>query len=256
MDADFTFGRAGDFEERGPIARVLHLLTALNADAIVANCAEVASAFRKRFPGQSICLIPNGLQIEPVRQGEPMHILWIAKLIKVKNPSAFVRLAKQLPQVRFVMYGSGSLGDEISEQAREVPNLNLVPGGNEQEKKRLLETAFAFVSTSASESFPNTLIEAGIHQLPYISFVDPDEVICHYKLGFHVRSFRELVGATQCLARNSELRAWMGHNIRTYVQKQHDIRKTVAAYDRLLRSLLMQRRTWSKRSPEPTGAQA
>jgi hypothetical protein len=31
--------------------------------------------------------------------------------------------------------------------------------------------------------FPNTLIEAGINAVPYISFVDPDEVIYRYKLG-------------------------------------------------------------------------
>ena len=239
-DADFTLGRSRHFEERGLVAQLLHLLTALNAHAIITNCTDVANAFRKRFPRHDVWMIPNGLPIESVRQREAVHILWIAKLIKVKNPGAFVRLAKELPHIRFVMCGSGPLAHKIGEQAGALPNLNLVLGGNEREKRRLLETAFAFVSTSLSESFPNTLIEAGIYRLPYVSFVDPEEVICRYKLGFHVRSFRELVEATQRLVRNGEVRAEMGDNIRAYVQKQHDIRKTVAEYDRMLRYIISQ----------------
>jgi len=77
-----------------------------------------------------------------------------------------------------------------------------------------------------------------IHGTPYISFVDPDEVICRYKLGFHVRSFPELVQKTELLVKDSHLEREIGANIRSYVEKEHNLEDTVSEYDELLRSLL------------------
>jgi glycosyltransferase involved in cell wall biosynthesis len=157
---------------------------------------------------------------------------------KVKNPVLFVRLAKQLPHIQFVMGGSGRLYQQVAKAASQIPNLTLVGLAMGEEKKRLLGSALVVVNTSLAESFPNTLIEAGMDGIPYISFVDPDEVICRHKLGFHVTSFRQLVEKTALLVRDDELRFKIGTNNRHYVENNHDIERSVSEYDRLLRSLV------------------
>jgi glycosyltransferase involved in cell wall biosynthesis len=156
----------------------------------------------------------------------------------VKNPELFIRLARELPEIRFVMGGYGRLYERCAKQAREVPNLRLIGIVDQETKKKLLGAALAFVNTSSSEGFPNTLIESGIYGVPSLSFVDPDEVICSNKLGFHVKSFSELVDKTRLLAEDSDLRKEIGINTRQYVERNHRIENTVSEYTKVLTSLL------------------
>ena len=241
-DADLTFGENG-WNQFGPIARSLHRFAVKNADLVVTNAAYVANQFEKWIPTDKIRVIANGVKIDPAMPGdrkslEPLHVLWMGQLEEWKNPRAFVRLAKALPNTGFVMSGSGSLWSELVQEASGVPNLALTGGVGGRTKTALLEKALVFVNTSPAEGFPNTLLEAGIHSLPYISFVDPDEVICRYNLGFHVKSFSELVEKTSILVTDRALRSEMGLSIRRYVEKDHNIENTASEYDRLLGSLL------------------
>jgi glycosyltransferase involved in cell wall biosynthesis len=238
MDAEPNFAERLHLASPGFVRRYLYILTLKHVRVIVANAQYVADAFKRVLPRKSIWLIPNGRQIEPVRRSERSHVLWIARFEKVKNPLLFVSLARQLVNIPFVMCGFGSLADDIARRARDLANLTILNSVSDETKRDLLATAFAVVNTSVAEGFPNTLIEAGINAIPYISFVDPDEVICRYRLGFHVTSLSELVQKVELLVQDRDLREQIGSNIRAYVEKHHDINKTVAEYDRLLRSLL------------------
>jgi glycosyltransferase involved in cell wall biosynthesis len=246
LDTDLTFGASGWYEF-GFVARCLHRFAVRNANVLVANATSVANQFRKWIPHKNIRVIPNGVEIHRVaprerRTRHASHVLWMNGMKKWKNPGEFVTLAKELPDVRFVMCGSGPLYKQVAQQASRISNLRLTGGVGGQTKTDLFETAIAFVNTSFTEGFPNTLLESGVHSVPYISFVDPDEVICRHKLGFHVRSFSELVDGTSLLVRDKGLRSEMGFRIRRYVEKHHNIQNTVSEYDELLRSVLLTRR--------------
>lgn len=238
VDADLAFKRYTGLRDYGFLGWRFHAFFVRSADVIVTNAEWVADAFRSHLPRKTVRVIPNGLKIEPPETREASHVLWLARMYKVKNPAMYVKLAKELPDIQFVMSGSGPLHQQIAKEASEVPNLLLTGVVSGEEKKKLLGSAFTLVNTSLAEGFPNTLIEAGMNRVPYISFVDPDEVICRYELGYHVRSFQELVKKTALLVRDRELRAKMGSNNRHYVEMNHDIEKTVSEYDHLLRSLL------------------
>jgi glycosyltransferase involved in cell wall biosynthesis len=238
MHADLSFRRA-DLLEFGFMARQLHSFAVRKADAIVTNARYVAEIFRKNLPGQLIRVIPNGLEIVPaISAKRPSYVVWLARMERIKNPIMFVRLAKELPSIQFLMHGSGRLYGEVAELAFEVPNL-IVRGAIIGEKKdEVLGSALVLVNTSLAEGFPNTLIEAGIYSVPYISFVDPDEVICRHELGYHVRSFRELVEKTSFLVRDQYIRRKFGTNIRRYVEREHNIERSVSEYDHILKTLL------------------
>jgi glycosyltransferase involved in cell wall biosynthesis len=236
-DADLASGRGTGWSEVGYARRCIHSLVVRNANAIVTNADYVAAQFKRSLPGKTVWAIRNGQEIGPVHRSQASHVLWMARFAKVKNPMMYVRLASKLPDVQFVMCGFGPLHNEIAKEASRVPNLSFMGYVGEETKKTLLGGAFAFVNTSRAEGFPNTLIESGIYMTPYVSFVDPDGVIGRYNLGFHVSSFSELVEKTALLVEDGELRKQMGANIRSYVEREHDIKDTVSSYDRLLRSI-------------------
>ena len=238
FDGDLAFGKNTGWNEFGFIARRLHRFAVKHADAIVTNAQDVAWVFERSRPPKSVLVIRNGQSIDSVRTGDRTIVLWLGSFEKRKNPDVFIRLARELQGIRFVMCGYGRLYERCAELALGVSNLHLTGMVDEIAKRKWLGAAFAFVSTSSSEGFPNTLIEAGIFSVPYISFVDPDEVICQNKLGFHVNSFSELVEKTRLLANDSSLRKEMGVNIRRYVEREHRIEDTVSNYVRLLSLLL------------------
>jgi glycosyltransferase involved in cell wall biosynthesis len=238
MDAELDFAEMLRPAGPGFVRGYLHALTLKHARVIVANAQYVADAFKRVLPRKNIWFIPNGRKIEPVGRSDRSHVLWIARFEKEKNPLVFVSLARQLPHISFVMCGFGSLADDIARRAGDLANLTVLNSVSDETKRNLLATAFVVVNTSVAEGFPNTLIEAGLMAVPYVSFVDPDEVICRYKLGFHVASFSALVEKVELLVQDRDLREQIGRNIRAYVEKYHDLKNTVAEYDRLLRSLL------------------
>jgi glycosyltransferase involved in cell wall biosynthesis len=238
FDGDLTFGKNTGWNDLGFIARRLHTFAVKRADAIVANSEDVARVFKRSLPMKKVWVIKNGLPIDAHRGGSKSIVVWIGRFEKQKNPETFIRLAKKLPEIRFVMCGYGQLYEDCVRKAKTVQNLCLNGWADEGTKRKLFDTAYAFVSTSSSEGFPNTLIEAGTYSVPYISFVDPDEVICQNKLGFHVNSFSELVEKTRLLANDSSLRTEMAVNIRHYVEKEHRIEDTVSKYVIVLSSLL------------------
>jgi glycosyltransferase involved in cell wall biosynthesis len=249
LTSNLTFDRGTGLVDFGFWGWRVHAFFVRYADIIVTNAEWVADAFRKNVPGKLVQVIPNGLEIVPVsRTRKASYVLWLARMDRVKNPAMFVRLAKELPHIQFVMRGSGRLYQQVAKLASQVANLTLMDLVTGEEKERLLKSALVLINTSFSESFPNTLLEAGMNRVPYVSFVDPDEVICRYELGYHVRSFQQLVEKTALLVNDRKLRARMGRNIRRYVEKNHDIEKAVSKYDHLLRSLLQPSRRTSEQT--------
>jgi len=227
------------WDTRGLVDRSLSRLAMSEADAIFANAEYVADEFKNRFPRKHIFAVRNGQKIAlDARKRLRSHVLWMGRMEKIKNPSAFVALAKCLPNIHFVMVGSGSLNRQILDESSAVQNLSLINSITAKAKRELIKGAVVLVNTSFIEGFPNTLIEAGIFGTPFVSFVDPDEVICRYRLGFHVRSLSELAQKVTLLVKDPYLRRELGINIRRYVARAHDISETVATYDRLLRSIV------------------
>ncbi len=88
--------------------------------------------------------------------------------------------------------------------------------------------ASIFVSTSASEGFPNTFIQAWMNYTPVVSLnIDPDDVIKKYNLGLHSGTFEQMVSDVNTLLGNDELRNDTGRSCRLYAEENHDIKEIV-----------------------------
>jgi glycosyltransferase involved in cell wall biosynthesis len=95
-----------------------------------------------------------------------------------------------------------------------------------------------FVNTSVVEGFPNTFLEAWTHCVPVVSLmIDPDEIICENKLGFHSKTFQQMIVDIECLLQNDGLRNEMALNGRKYIRESHDVKKITDQFINLLASL-------------------
>jgi glycosyltransferase involved in cell wall biosynthesis len=213
------------------------------ADCIIAQNAEQQKLLKKNFDKDSVliksmCPMPN----EKPRKDIPPIVLWVSSMQKLKQPELFLELAKAIPSARFQMIG-GSFRDkkfyeQIKAAANGIPNLDFVGFVPYHGIKQYFDRASIFVNTSTVEGFPNTFLQAWAGYTPVVSLnVDPDEVICEYKLGFHSRTFEQMVEDVKLLLKDEKLREVRGVNGRRYVEREHDIKKIVREYEELFQKI-------------------
>lgn len=163
----------------------------------------------------------------------PPVVLWIAHAGRRKRLEIFVRLAAALShhRVRFVAAGTvpdASYRSEIDGLMRTTPNIVHVGPLSWDESQNWFARASIVVNTSLPdrEGFPNTYLQAWIHATPVVTLdCDPDGLLETQQMGFHSRSFEQLIADVDRLIANPGLRAEMGARAREYVSAQHDANK-------------------------------
>jgi glycosyltransferase involved in cell wall biosynthesis len=210
------------------------------ASVIVAGNEFQAEAVKQNF-GKECVIIPSGYPMsdETPQKVQPPIVLWVASILPYKQPDLFLKLAGAIPQARFQMIGGGHGAPElyklIKEAANRVANLEFLGFIPAYEIDQYFKQASIFVSTSNLEGFPVTFVQAWAAYLPVVSLnIDPSEVICNNKLGFHSRTFDQMVRDVKLLLEDARLRNEMGQNARRYAEKEHDIRVIATKYIRLL----------------------
>jgi glycosyltransferase involved in cell wall biosynthesis len=98
-----------------------------------------------------------------IHQDTPV-VLWMARMAPVKNPSLVLEVARQLPEINFLMAGGGDLFDRINDQV--PPNVRLLGWVN---PAHVIPAADIFLSTSLNEGVPYTLLEVLAAGVPVIA---------------------------------------------------------------------------------------
>jgi glycosyltransferase involved in cell wall biosynthesis len=207
------------------------------ADAIVAQTEQIAAMFRSRFSSNDVRHIPPLAQVQPGPALTPrsQFVLSVTRLIWYRSPEQFLRLAKMLPEVKFILVGYGPMQDEISGRASAIPNLRFLGRMTTQESQRLMRESIMYVNTSRVEGFPNTLLECASVGTPYVGFYDPDEVICNYGLGAHASDLQDMAKSVKLLLSDQRLRDQIGINGKQYVARNHDQEAITRSYADLFR---------------------
>ena len=89
---------------------------------------------------------------------------WMARMAPVKNPQLLLEVAKQLPEVQFVMAGGGDLLESI--KANAPTNVKVIGWADAATFWSAVDVA---ISTSDNEGMPVALIEAQLAGLPVIA---------------------------------------------------------------------------------------
>lgn len=147
----------------------------------IAQTTDQANLFEEKF-GHQIPIIYNILNIEPLSEKELAsslaqrdNILWLGRCHSVKRPELFLKLAKALPQYRFVMVAPEAAGEEkfkteIEQQAREIDNLTFIGGVEPDKVAQYYRSARVFIMTSVYEGFSNTMTEAFSQGTPVVAY--------------------------------------------------------------------------------------
>jgi glycosyltransferase involved in cell wall biosynthesis len=233
-EADFKLDRtttaaAGASLDHRP-TRLQYRIGLFLANAIVAQTeaqAELARAATRR----EVTVIPSMAKIEPAPERPRLPVfLWIGQLVDFKDPLAYIRLARLVPEAEFWMIATdrgaawSNLARRVRAEAAAVPNLRMLPPRTRVELAELYASVTAIVSTSKFEGFPNSFLEAWAHATPTLSqTVDPDGVITRHELGVVAGgSLERLAAAVRAYHGDPAAGAASGARGRVYVATAHD----------------------------------
>ena len=215
------------------------------ANCVVAQTEYQQEMLKENFGRHSIIIKAfHPIESKEIEKDTPPVVMWAARIgPEWKQPEVFLQLAKAIPDAKFQMIGGPSentkLYERIKAQASEIPNLDFVGFVHHHEMAECFARASIFVNTSTAEGFPNTFLEAWSIYTPVVSLnVDPGEIICQHKLGFHSRTFDQMVADVKLLLGDSRLRQELGQNGRTYVEQEHELNKVVEQYADLFGQLV------------------
>jgi phenylacetate-CoA ligase len=160
--------------------RVLALLRPI--DALLTSAQAIATVFERL--GLRPLLMPNVVDLEQFspRSGAPRDLtaqpapllLWIKRFDNVSNPTLMVRayalVRQQVPGARLLMIGDGDRLAEVQTLAAEL-NAPVEFAGRVpfEALKAAYAAADVFVSSSAVDNQPNTLLEASAVGLPIVA---------------------------------------------------------------------------------------
>jgi glycosyltransferase involved in cell wall biosynthesis len=180
-------------------------------------------------------VIRNGCRLKSLHQTTRDIILWAGRSGPLKKPYLFLDLARQMPELSFIMICQRNVGDmnydSLVKEAGKVDNLQLLRRVPYHEIEDYFERARVFVSTSDAEGFPNTFIQACKCATPILSLnVNPDGFLDKYKCGMCANGDRELFVEMLKKLLVTETAENLGNNARKYVEEHHDITKIAEQY--------------------------
>lgn len=118
------------------------------------------------IPGESYFTnsIPREIARKALNLDDKFTILWLARVVPVKNPKLLVEVAELMPDCTFLMAGDGIELDSIKAIAPQ--NLNIL---GFIDAKNILLAGDVFLSTSLNEGIPYSILEAKSAGLPVVA---------------------------------------------------------------------------------------
>ncbi len=210
------------------------------ADAIIVQSFFQKNMLANNFKKNGIIiktLFPITYKETPVKSNPPT-VLWVGSIASVKQPELFIILAKSIKNVKFQMIAAKGDNkiyyERIMRMTAGLANFDFKGFVPFDEIDMYYEKASILVNTSKFEGFPNAFIQAWANYTPVISLnSDPDEVICKYDLGYHSKTFTQLIKDVVCLINDESSRHKKGNNGRLYVEKEHNLSKSIRLYHKL-----------------------
>lgn len=213
-------------------------------DIKLANAVIVQTEYQKKLLyknfGVDGILIHKPLRLNKVESQEkpvPPIVLWVGSMNEVKQPELFLEMAKEIPEAQFRMIGgyqkiNYKYYERIRNTAENIANLEFLGVVPFDEIDKHFIDASVLVNTSMFEGYPTyTFVQACMYYVPIVSINDNSaEFLCKNNLGFHSRTYKQMVEDVRLLINNKKLRKQMGINGRRYVEKNHNAVNIIEDY--------------------------
>ena len=195
-----------------------------------------------RLPARQEIVIPNSVADDRAPFSWPRpYIVWVGSVKKVKNPEAYLELARHIHRndIDFLLVGEikGRYRD-IFQKKHLPPNFHCLGVKPNAEVNGILQQSLFVVQTSYVEGFPNVLIQAWNQGKPTISlWYDPDQLISTHQLGYVSGNFAQCVKDTQTLLDNDALRQEMGQRAQQFAHTYFDRAQNMRKLESFLREI-------------------
>ena len=144
-----------------------------SADLRICQSQEQADVLESLSNLKSL-VFPSSFSIKDCYLAEKKYFLWVGRLISLKQPFLFLKLATMFPDKNFVMIAprsSDSFDYELfREKVSNCPNLDYVESVKLSEIDRYFNEADLFVNTSEFEGVPTSFVQAWANGVPVVSF--------------------------------------------------------------------------------------
>ncbi len=206
---------------------------------LIANSrSAVGEATARGIDQKNIDLVRNAVDFsnaiakENKSDRDRLNILFAGRLVPVKRPEIFLRMASELHRggfdhdLNFQLAGDGPLRSQLEKQAVEfgLPSNYISFLGEQAEMNKVYMETDILVLTSEHEGTPNVILEAMSHGIPVVATrVGGVPEILGKECGMLVEPDdpEEIVKAVRTLILDRDLRCRMGGHAREYVRKNH-----------------------------------
>jgi glycosyltransferase involved in cell wall biosynthesis len=214
------------------------------ADLVLAQTPWQQQALARAFGVSSGVIEPlfeTGGRRPPLKARD-IAALWIGNLRPLKRPGLLLDVAARLPDLTFHLIGGAMPGaeaffEQVRRRAATLRNVTFHGFVPQHRIGEYVERARVLVSTSETEGFPNTYLQAWSRGTPVVAFIDPQQLIRRHRLGIVVNDAEELHAALARLA--GEAREWQAASARScrYIDGRADEERMVGAYTEALSGL-------------------
>jgi len=215
------------------------------ADLVLVQTLPQQRALARNFGLQSRVLGPV---VEPAGRRAAFHerdidALWVANMRALKRPQLFLDAAARTPDLTFHLVGAPAPREEsVYEEARlrsaSLPNVTFHGFVPQYRIGEYFERARVHVSTSDTDGFPNTFLQAWSRGTPVVTFLDPGRIVSSNGMGAAVSDPETLHAAIARLARDPAAWQSASTNGARYFDEQLNEPRTVSAYAAALSGLL------------------
>lgn len=218
------------------------------ADLVLAQTPAQQRALVRNFGRQSRVA---GLAVEAAGRRRAFHerdidALWVANLRALKRPHLFLDAAVRLPSLSFHLIGARlaeapALYEEVRARSESLPNVTFHGFVPQHRVGAFFERARLHVSTSDTEGFPNTFLQAWSRGTPVVTFLDPEGAISRNGTGAAVSDPDGLQAAIARLARDPAAWQAASSSSTSYYDEHFDESRSVSAYLEAFSGLLRAR---------------
>jgi glycosyltransferase involved in cell wall biosynthesis len=166
--------------------------------------------------------------VEKVEEGE--QIVTCGRISPQKNPTLFNEIARALPKEQFLWIGDGPLKETL-----DSPNINITGLLSRQKAVDNVKKASVYLQTSLWEGMPVSILEAMAASKVVVAtnVVGNRDLIEDQKTGYlgspdDVDFFVETLTK---LRKDGNLRKKIGDNAKSYIMKNHDLKRAISLYE-------------------------
>jgi glycosyltransferase involved in cell wall biosynthesis len=209
------------------------------ADELLAERVGVKEQYQSIAPGVRPLALENSIEARQAlgieNETRPI-VVWMARVTAVKGPERVAKIARQIPEARFLLAGGGDLMDEIQ---KDVPtNLSIVGW---QPASRMWAVADLAISTSENEGMPVALIEAQLAGIPVVA-VDVGsvgEVISNGETGFVFDECGDdFIAKVGELVHSAQVREQLGAGAKLRASREFSPERLIASHLSLFEEIL------------------